>query len=150
MRARAYLFTAAGTSKLELGDLHSYDPVHRRWTNLSAPAAGAPPSHRDSHGFAAAGGLLYVHGGESSSGARPRVRALRGLPRWLRCGRLEAIAAPLGKASDGGDRRIRRFAPSLRPDAALSSLASHYNLGSATVGLQSPLRNRRPANRCPL
>ena len=68
----------AGDTKLDLNDLYAYDPVARSWTNLSVPAAGVPPSRRDSHGFAAAGGLLYVHGGESSNGAQKGgMRAVR-------------------------------------------------------------------------
>ena len=65
-----------GPSAGDLNDLHAYDPASRNWTNLSAPAAGVPPARRDSHGFAASGGLLYVHGGESSNGVR-RARTRR-------------------------------------------------------------------------
>jgi hypothetical protein len=43
------------------------------WTNLSAPATGAPPSARRGHGFAAAGGVLFVFGGWGRAGACPRV-----------------------------------------------------------------------------
>ena len=32
--------------------------------------SGVPPSSRDSHGFKAAGGILYVHGGENSDGEK--------------------------------------------------------------------------------
>lgn len=48
---------------MDLGDLHVYETATRRWTNLSTPAAGVPPPRRSSHGFTAAEGLLYVHGG---------------------------------------------------------------------------------------
>ena len=51
-----------------LGDLHVYDPVAMTWTNLSAGASGTAPSARYGHGFTAAGGRLYVHGGEGSIG----------------------------------------------------------------------------------
>ena len=33
------------------------------WTDLSAAASGTPPPPRTGHGFTAAGGRLYVHGG---------------------------------------------------------------------------------------
>ena len=56
----------------DLGDLHAYDPVARSWTDLSTPAAGFPPVRRDSHGFAAARGLLYVHAGQNQNGAGAR------------------------------------------------------------------------------
>ena len=52
-----------------LGDLHVYDPAAMAWTNLSAAASGTPPFARSGHGFASAGGLLFVHGGFNSSGA---------------------------------------------------------------------------------
>ena len=53
---------------VDLGDLHVYDPVAMAWTNLSNAASGTPPPPRDSHGFRAAGGRLYVHGGENING----------------------------------------------------------------------------------
>ena len=52
-----------------MGDLLVYDPVAMAWTDLSAAASGTPPAPRGSHGFAAAGGRLYVHGGYSAQGA---------------------------------------------------------------------------------
>ena len=51
-----------------LDDLHVYDPSNRTWTVLSQ--AGNPPRARYYHGFAAAGGLLYVHAGSDGSGER--------------------------------------------------------------------------------
>ena len=51
-----------------LGDLHAYDPVAMAWSDLSAGASGRPPAPRGSHGFAAAGGLLYVHAGYGEQG----------------------------------------------------------------------------------
>ena len=33
------------------------------WTDLSVPLSGTPPDNRSLHGFASAGGGLYVHGG---------------------------------------------------------------------------------------
>jgi hypothetical protein len=50
-----------------LNDLHVYNPVNGSWTNLSTPASGNPPSARYSHGFASAGGKLYVMGGKTGS-----------------------------------------------------------------------------------
>ena len=44
-------------------DLHGYNLADRSWTNLSAPAAGSPPSARGAHGFAATENLLYVLSG---------------------------------------------------------------------------------------
>ena len=52
----------------DLGDLHVYDPFVMAWTDLSYPASGTPPSPRYGHGFTAAGGKLYVHGGWNDSG----------------------------------------------------------------------------------
>ena len=47
-----------------LADLHSFDPAAMVWTLLSPGAgSGQPPSARFWHGFASAGGKLYVHGG---------------------------------------------------------------------------------------
>ena len=46
-----------------LQDLYVFDPVGMTWTNLSASVSGTPPSARGEHGFASAGGELYVHGG---------------------------------------------------------------------------------------
>ena len=53
---------------LILGDLHAYDPARRRWTDLSAPAAGVPAPARLGHGFAAAGGRLFVSCGCTQAG----------------------------------------------------------------------------------
>ena len=50
----------AGTN---LGDLHMFDPVAMAWTDLFYHASGTLPSPRHAHGFTAAGGWLYVHGG---------------------------------------------------------------------------------------
>ena len=55
-----------------LGDLFELDPAAAppRWANLTA-AIGAPPP-RYSAGFAAAGGRLYVFGGNcGAAGAEP-------------------------------------------------------------------------------
>ena len=54
----------------DLNDLHTYDPISQAWIDLSAAVSGVPPSSRDSHGFKAAGGILYVHGGENSDGEK--------------------------------------------------------------------------------
>ena len=50
------------------GDLYKYDPVSMAWTNLSSNASGTRPCPRYGHGFMAAGGRLYVHGGSSEFG----------------------------------------------------------------------------------
>ena len=49
-----------------LDDLHSFDPVAKVWTDLSAPAGGIAPTARYGHGFTTADGKLYVHGGCAS------------------------------------------------------------------------------------
>ena len=51
-----------------LVDLLVYDPASIAWTDLSAGASGTLPPPRYGHGFTAAGGLLYVHGGEGPTG----------------------------------------------------------------------------------
>ncbi len=52
-----------------LDDLHSFDPTAMVWTLLSPGAdSGQPPSARRWHGFASAGGKLYVYGGQGNSG----------------------------------------------------------------------------------
>ncbi len=51
-----------------LADLHEYDPTTEAWTDLSVPLSGTAPSFRYFHGFASAGGKLYVHGGRGVSG----------------------------------------------------------------------------------
>ena len=61
-----------------LGDLHVYDPVAMTWTNISAAASGEHPSPRGTHGFTAAGGLLYVFGGLSEQGAAAGAAAGEG------------------------------------------------------------------------
>ena len=52
----------------DLSDLHGFDPALLTWKDLSKPNAGKAPSPRDSFGFAAAGGKIYVHGGENING----------------------------------------------------------------------------------
>jgi hypothetical protein len=47
-----------------LNDLHVYEPAAKKWTALSY----APLSPRWVHGFVAAGGGLYLHGGSGYSG----------------------------------------------------------------------------------
>ena len=70
-------FTSAGGKLYVFGgytdnglvnDLHVYDPAATAWANLSAVAEGAAPAVRYEHGFASAGGELYVHGGEDGDG----------------------------------------------------------------------------------
>jgi hypothetical protein len=43
--------------------LFEFDPSTMAWTDLTAVAGGSPPAGRGFHGFAAAGGRLYVHAG---------------------------------------------------------------------------------------
>ncbi len=58
---------AADCAGLVLNDLHVYDFVANSWTDLSSSAAGIPPTARAFHGFASAGGKLYVYGGQDAS-----------------------------------------------------------------------------------
>lgn len=44
-------------------DLNVYDVETMAWTELSSAVAGTPPTRRFSHGFTAAEGKIYVHGG---------------------------------------------------------------------------------------
>ena len=44
--------------------------IQCRWTNLTAIARGSPPPARDSMGMAAAGGRLFVFGGQGPEGHR--------------------------------------------------------------------------------
>ncbi len=56
-----------GTAVGFLGDMHVYNAAGMAWTEISA-ASGISPSPRHYHGFAAAGGKLYVHGGVDAQG----------------------------------------------------------------------------------
>ena len=58
-----------------------FDPANVSWTDLSVPASGTPPAARNSHGFAAEGGLLYVHGGNGDFGIGPLGFIVVPLPR---------------------------------------------------------------------
>ena len=49
-------------------DLHSYDISTQVWTDLNEIATGTIPLARDRHGFAAAGAMLYAHGGQGFFG----------------------------------------------------------------------------------
>jgi hypothetical protein len=51
-------------------DLAVQDTRSWRWTSLSSAVRGPSPAARSGHGFAEAGGLLYLHGGNSSQGNR--------------------------------------------------------------------------------
>jgi hypothetical protein len=66
-------------AKKNLNDLHVYDPVAGAWTELSTTVSGAPPSPRDSGGFASAGGRLYAFGGSDDAGgtALSRVKDVK-------------------------------------------------------------------------
>jgi hypothetical protein len=44
-------------------DLHAYEPTSMTWFDLSSYVLGALPPVRQGHGFASAGGKLYVHAG---------------------------------------------------------------------------------------
>ena len=46
-----------------LNDLHVYDPIARSWTEITAIISGTAPTARWRHGFSAADGKLFVHGG---------------------------------------------------------------------------------------
>ena len=50
----------------DLGDLYSFDLVAKIWTKLADGVLGSPPHARDSHGFTSAGGMIYIHGGQSN------------------------------------------------------------------------------------
>ncbi len=56
-------------------DLFKFDPSVLEWAALTDAAAGAPPLARDSHGFAAAAGRLYLFGGIVYSGLVASVRS---------------------------------------------------------------------------
>ena len=53
-----------------LNDMHVYDPGDRSWTALSAAVSGTPPSPRSNLCFTSLGGLLYVQGGQNTSGMK--------------------------------------------------------------------------------
>ena len=59
-----------------LKDLHVYDPVAMTWENLTIVVNGTPPSPRGKHGFASAGGKLYVHGGQDGKGYQRKLSRL--------------------------------------------------------------------------
>ena len=65
---KLYVHGGQGLSDPVLGDLYSFDPVAKIWTNLSTAVGGAVPTARDSHGFTSANGTLYVHGGADDYG----------------------------------------------------------------------------------
>ena len=50
-------------SGLPLGDLHQFDFVHVRWTNLTNKVNGYTPRPRYGHGFASIDNSIFVHGG---------------------------------------------------------------------------------------
>lgn len=75
----------------DLNDLQMYDLLDQSWTDFSAAISAGlvVPAARDTHGFAAAGGKLYVMGGWglAASGDKGVIRVLRecmkGLSRQL-------------------------------------------------------------------
>lgn len=50
-----------------LNDLRRLDLAKLAWTLCASAGGGAVPSPRRRHGMAAAGGLLYLHGGDDGS-----------------------------------------------------------------------------------
>ena len=58
--------------------------IQCRWTNLTAIARGSPPPARDSMGMAAAGGRLFVFGGQGPEGHRAADSCGLGLGAHLR------------------------------------------------------------------
>ena len=56
-----------------LNDFHVYSPAYMTWFDLSSHAYGTPPTARAGHGFASAGGKLYVHGGRGLDKSGERV-----------------------------------------------------------------------------
>jgi hypothetical protein len=60
--------TLALASDMRLDDLFAIDLIDSAWIDLSTPRSGTPPVSRNSHGFAGAGGKLYVHGGIGYNG----------------------------------------------------------------------------------
>ena len=55
---------AQGSSR----ELFEYDPVSRRWTNLTSVMGGAAPVARFGHSFTSANGKLFLHGGWTGTG----------------------------------------------------------------------------------
>ena len=56
-----------------------YDTSTQTWTDLTSATSGIPPTARQSHGFAALDGKLYVFGGLDESGSPvqlPRVKRI--------------------------------------------------------------------------
>ena len=63
-----------------LDDLHTFDPATMAWNPLSAADSARRPSARYGHGFASAGGRLYVHGGSGPSSPVSGTRVAGMLP----------------------------------------------------------------------
>ena len=49
------------------GDLHAFEPAAAAWADLTSAALGDAPAPRAHHGFASAGGRLYVQGGQAAN-----------------------------------------------------------------------------------
>ena len=62
-----------------LNDLHAYDPAALAWTDLSFGFTGSLPTATFGHGFASAGGRLYVFGGRGSAGESDEVKIMETL-----------------------------------------------------------------------
>lgn len=52
--------------RVKYSDLVQFDPAAMTWTELTGSIQGAPPAPRDSHGFAALDGKVYIFGGNAS------------------------------------------------------------------------------------
>ena len=61
---------------MSTNDLFKFDPEALEWTQITNSAAGAQPVARDSHGWVASGGRLYLFGGMVYSGLTASVNAL--------------------------------------------------------------------------
>ncbi len=73
VRASLSLLSLLHPPSADYDDLFSFDPSTMVWARLSTAADDGRPSARSSHGFASAGGKLYVHGGRSLASGACRV-----------------------------------------------------------------------------
>ena len=77
-------------------DLHSFDQATMAWTLLSANDS-ARPAARYGHGFASAGGLLFVHGGIGRVGVCTCIRVICFFNRLiLLCARVVGLVWNMG------------------------------------------------------
>ena len=91
-------------------DLHMFDPAVMAWTDLTRNFSGTAPSPRAYHGFTAAGGWLYVHGGWGENGDVCRGAGFLDYQKiWLSCVGDSSHETVACKAySHGGGARQRR------------------------------------------